>query len=224
MISSSSASSSTLSSRRELYDPVSTTSSKTLQVINSPKSVSSNGSSNDEKFFEKTMDSPCSPESTISSIKSPDSTTSSMIINSPPPDLPKIDTNPGPSSSGIGTISLNNASVLKYQCSVCGDKASESYFGAVSCDSCGGFFKRAVKNNKTYSCISNRDCVLNKKNRNHCKSCRLQKCYKVGMKPVCKTLFLFRFVSRFYWRLLNLLIFSLVLNLFNFLTAGYLDI
>jgi len=190
MISSSSASSSTVTSRKELYDPVgtSTTSNKTLQVINSPKSVNSTGSScKDEKFYEKTVDSPCSPESTISSIKSPDSTTSSsMILNSPPPDLPKIDTNPEGSPSLIGSISLNNAPILKYQCSVCGDKASESFFGAVACDSCGGFFKRAVKNSKSYSCISNRDCVLNKKNRNHCKSCRLQKCYKVGMKSTCK--------------------------------------
>jgi len=68
-----------------------------------------------------------------------------------------------------------------YQCMVCGDKASIEYFGVLSCDSCRGFFKRSIKNEKAYSCSLGKNCVLNKKTRNHCQGCRIAQCYKVGM-------------------------------------------
>lgn len=140
--------------------------------------------------------SPLSPPSSTTSIKSPDSTTflplnsppSSISIQSdalsPPPSTqpPSIDVNP-PSNENMLYASLAPPNLYQ-QCTVCGDKASpeNSVFGAVSCDSCGGFFKRTIKNERQFTCVANRDCVLNKKTRNRCKACRLQQCYKVGMK------------------------------------------
>ena len=141
-------------------------------------------------------ESPLSPHSSVSSVKSPDSTTflplnsppSSSSLQSdaisPPPSTqpPSIDVNP---PSNENTLYASPASSNLYQqCTICGDKASaeNTVFGAVSCDSCGGFFKRTIKNNRQFTCVANRDCVLNKKTRNRCKACRLQRCYKVGMK------------------------------------------
>ncbi|XP_066927582.1 retinoic acid receptor RXR-alpha-B-like [Clytia hemisphaerica] len=145
-----------------------------------------------------TTQTPISPQSSISSIKSPDSTT--LQLNSPPSDMfspppsagssNTIDTNPSTSDIYLGaspvkiarTTSSTSSSFSNEQCTVCGDKATYSVFGAASCDSCGGFFKRAVKNSREYTCeTGKRDCLLNKKTRNRCKACRLQRCYKVGM-------------------------------------------
>ena len=140
--------------------------------------------------------SPLSPLSSTSSVKSPDSTTflplnsppSSSSLQSdalsPPPSTqpPSIDVNP-PSNENVLYASPTPPSLYQ-QCAICGDKASaeSSVFGAMSCNSCGGFFKRTIKNSREFTCVANRDCVLNKKTRNRCKACRLQKCYKVGMK------------------------------------------
>ena len=67
-------------------------------------------------------------------------------------------------------------------CAVCGDKLSSYFHGAVVCVSCQGFFKRALKNNRKYTCLGHRNCSLNKKTRNHCQACRLATCFKVGIK------------------------------------------
>ena len=45
-----------------------------------------------------------------------------------------------------------------------------------------GFFKRTVQNQKSYSCVENEDCLVNKMQRKRCPYCRFQKCLKVGMK------------------------------------------
>lgn len=145
--------------------------------------------------------SPLSPQSSISSIKSPDSTTF-FQLNSPPSSssLQSYALSPTPSSSA-SSIDVNPPSTEKvrshvysssysYQaCTICGDKSLDDIFGAFACDSCGGFFKRTIKNNRHFTCVANRDCVLNKKTRNRCKACRLQRCYKVGMKEKGKTIF-----------------------------------
>lgn len=154
--------------------------------ITSPMSVSSSK----ELLSPDSSKEPISPLSTVSSLKSPDSTTL-LSVNSPG-DIPsvgsttsnasntstvpaaKFSVNPAKNSSGVSSTETK-------QCRICGDKAEIEYYGVMSCDSCRGFFKRAIKNERKYSCIGTRNCVLNKKTRNHCKSCRLTKCYKVGM-------------------------------------------
>ncbi len=67
-------------------------------------------------------------------------------------------------------------------CLVCGDKASGRHYGVVSCEGCKGFFKRSVRKNVKYSCLSTNRCIVNKTMRNRCQSCRWQKCLSCGMK------------------------------------------
>lgn len=55
----------------------------------------------------------------------------------------------------------------------------EIYF---SCEGCKGFFKRTVRKDLTYTCRDNRDCIIDKRQRNRCQYCRYQKCLTVGMK------------------------------------------
>jgi retinoid X receptor alpha len=51
-----------------------------------------------------------------------------------------------------------------------------------SCEGCKGFFKRTVRKDLTYTCRDNRDCIIDKRQRNRCQYCRYQKCLNVGMK------------------------------------------
>uniref|UniRef100_A0A3B4Z149 Nuclear receptor subfamily 5 group A member 2-like n=1 Tax=Stegastes partitus TaxID=144197 RepID=A0A3B4Z149_9TELE len=67
-------------------------------------------------------------------------------------------------------------------CPVCGDKVSGYHYGLLTCESCKGFFKRSVQNNKHYTCSEQQSCPMNLSQRKRCPSCRFQKCLAVGMK------------------------------------------
>ncbi|XP_069544539.1 nuclear receptor subfamily 5, group A, member 5 [Brachyistius frenatus] len=67
-------------------------------------------------------------------------------------------------------------------CPICGDKVSGYHYGLLTCESCKGFFKRSVQNNKHYTCAEQQRCPLNLSQRKRCPSCRFQKCLAVGMK------------------------------------------
>ncbi|RNA44373.1 Retinoic acid receptor RXR [Brachionus plicatilis] len=67
-------------------------------------------------------------------------------------------------------------------CAICGDKASGKHYGVHSCEGCKGFFKRTVRKDLTYTCRDNRDCTIDKRQRNRCQYCRYQKCLSAGMK------------------------------------------
>ncbi|CAB4061040.1 Nuclear receptor subfamily 2 group F member 5,Orphan steroid hormone receptor 2,Protein ultraspiracle homolog,Retinoic acid receptor RXR-beta-B,Hepatocyte nuclear factor 4-beta,Retinoic acid receptor RXR-alpha-B,Retinoic acid receptor RXR-beta,Retinoic acid receptor RXR-gamma,Nuclear receptor subfamily 2 group C member 2,Hepatocyte nuclear factor 4-alpha,Retinoic acid receptor RXR-alpha,Retinoic acid receptor RXR-gamma-A,Retinoic acid receptor RXR,Hepatocyte nuclear factor 4-gamma,Transcription factor HNF- len=70
----------------------------------------------------------------------------------------------------------------KHFCSICGDRASGKHYGVYSCEGCKGFFKRTVRKELTYACRENRDCVIDKRQRNRCQYCRYMKCLDTGMK------------------------------------------
>ncbi|KAG7499671.1 nuclear receptor subfamily 5 group A member 2-like [Solea senegalensis] len=67
-------------------------------------------------------------------------------------------------------------------CPVCGDKVSGYHYGLLTCESCKGFFKRTVRNNKKYVCAVNQECSIDKIQRKRCPFCRFQKCLHVGMR------------------------------------------
>ncbi|KAM4528643.1 nuclear receptor subfamily 5 group A member 2-like isoform 1-T1 [Odontesthes bonariensis] len=71
---------------------------------------------------------------------------------------------------------------LEELCPVCGDKVSGYHYGLLTCESCKGFFKRTVQNNKTYACAENQQCRIDKTQRKRCPFCRFQKCLHVGMR------------------------------------------
>ncbi|XP_032681899.1 uncharacterized protein LOC116849138 [Odontomachus brunneus] len=72
--------------------------------------------------------------------------------------------------------------VMNQQCKVCGEPAAGYHFGAFTCEGCKSFFGRTYNNASNIAeCKNGNSCVINKKNRTTCKSCRLQKCILVGM-------------------------------------------
>ncbi|XP_013870543.1 steroidogenic factor 1b [Austrofundulus limnaeus] len=71
---------------------------------------------------------------------------------------------------------------LDETCPVCGDRVSGYHYGVLTCESCKGFFKRMVQNNKTYTCNESQRCRIDKTQRKRCPFCRFQKCLHVGMK------------------------------------------
>ncbi|GAB6021969.1 hypothetical protein CHUAL_006129 [Chamberlinius hualienensis] len=70
----------------------------------------------------------------------------------------------------------------KHLCSICGDRASGKHYGVYSCEGCKGFFKRTVRKDLTYACREDRNCIIDKRQRNRCQYCRYQKCLSMGMK------------------------------------------
>uniref|UniRef100_A0A3Q0SQE1 Retinoic acid receptor RXR n=1 Tax=Amphilophus citrinellus TaxID=61819 RepID=A0A3Q0SQE1_AMPCI len=70
----------------------------------------------------------------------------------------------------------------KRLCSICGDRSSGKHYGVYSCEGCKGFFKRTVRKDLTYTCRDNKDCTVDKRQRNRCQYCRYQKCLAMGMK------------------------------------------
>lgn len=83
-----------------------------------------------------------------------------------------------PQTNGYTHPLLNS----KHLCLICGDKASGKHYGVYSCEGCKGFFKRTVRKNLTFSCREDRNCLIDKRQRNRCQYCRYQKCLATGMR------------------------------------------
>ncbi|XP_018900480.1 retinoic acid receptor RXR isoform X2 [Bemisia tabaci] len=70
----------------------------------------------------------------------------------------------------------------KHLCSICGDRASGKHYGVYSCEGCKGFFKRTVRKDLSYACREEKNCLIDKRQRNRCQYCRYKKCLSMGMK------------------------------------------
>ena len=66
---------------------------------------------------------------------------------------------------------------------VCCDTLVCCYYEGILCRACFDFFKRTVKLKKSYLCKQCTRCPINKVIRDHCQSCRFEKCLKIGMNP-----------------------------------------
>ncbi|XP_030853250.1 retinoic acid receptor RXR isoform X1 [Strongylocentrotus purpuratus] len=77
---------------------------------------------------------------------------------------------------------MPGTSINKSICAVCGDRASGKHYGVYSCEGCKGFFKRTVRKDLTYTCRDDRNCMVDKRQRNRCQYCRYQKCLGMGMR------------------------------------------
>lgn len=60
--------------------------------------------------------------------------------------------------------------------------SSGKHYGVYSCEGCKGFFKRTVRKDLSYTCRDNKECLVDKRQRNRCQYCRYQKCLAMGMK------------------------------------------
>uniref|UniRef100_A0A674E4M2 RAR-related orphan receptor B n=2 Tax=Salmo trutta TaxID=8032 RepID=A0A674E4M2_SALTR len=78
-------------------------------------------------------------------------------------------------------LSLSTAQIEVIPCKICGDKSSGIHYGVITCEGCKGFFRRSQQNNAAYSCPRQRNCLIDRTNRNRCQHCRLQKCLALGM-------------------------------------------
>ncbi|CAF1038652.1 unnamed protein product [Rotaria sordida] len=68
-------------------------------------------------------------------------------------------------------------------CVVCGDHAFGYNFDAISCESCKAFFRRnALRPPGALKCRGNGHCEVNVEKRKRCKKCRLDKCFRMGMR------------------------------------------
>nr|XP_022322315.1 retinoic acid receptor RXR-like isoform X2 [Crassostrea virginica] len=104
-----------------------------------------------------------------SSVTSP----SMMSIGSPNSAASPPGTNPHMPHSNLNS---------KHICAICGDRASGKHYGVYSCEGCKGFFKRTVRKDLTYACRDDRNCIIDKRQRNRCQYCRYMKCLNMGMK------------------------------------------
>uniref|UniRef100_A0A8C8SQN4 Peroxisome proliferator activated receptor delta n=1 Tax=Pelusios castaneus TaxID=367368 RepID=A0A8C8SQN4_9SAUR len=69
---------------------------------------------------------------------------------------------------------------LNVECRVCGDIASGFHYGVHACEGCKGFFRRTIRMKLEYEKCE-RNCKIQRKNRNKCQYCRFQKCLSLGM-------------------------------------------
>lgn len=93
---------------------------------------------------------------------------------------------------------LLSAQIEIIPCKVCGDKSSGVHYGVITCEGCKGFFRRSQSSVVNYQCPRNKQCVVDRVNRNRCQYCRLQKCLKLGMSrdgECCKSLNLLRYFN-----------------------------
>uniref|UniRef100_A0A915EK04 Nuclear hormone receptor HR3 n=1 Tax=Ditylenchus dipsaci TaxID=166011 RepID=A0A915EK04_9BILA len=66
-------------------------------------------------------------------------------------------------------------------CKVCGDKSSGVHYGVITCEGCKGFFRRSQNTVVNYQCPRQKNCTVDRVNRNRCQFCRLKKCLELGM-------------------------------------------
>ncbi|MBN3311078.1 PPARA protein, partial [Amia calva] len=88
-----------------------------------------------------------------------------------------------PSSGVFGVVPGQDelsSGALNLECRVCGDRASGYHYGVHACEGCKGFFRRTIRLKLEYDKCE-RNCKIQKKNRNKCQYCRFQKCLSVGM-------------------------------------------
>ncbi len=72
-------------------------------------------------------------------------------------------------------------------CEVCSDAASGYHYGVYSCEGCKAFFKRSTQGDTpSYVCPATNSCTIDKQRRKSCQSCRLKKCFTVGMTKTSK--------------------------------------
>ncbi|CAG2110248.1 unnamed protein product [Medioppia subpectinata] len=72
-------------------------------------------------------------------------------------------------------------------CTVCGDRAIGTNFGALTCESCRSFFRRNATRFEEFGCFFGDNCEVNRLTRKFCKKCRIDRCLANGMKKEALT-------------------------------------
>ncbi|CAG0880146.1 unnamed protein product [Cyprideis torosa] len=109
---------------------------------------------------------------------------SSSSLSSPPLSTTSSSSRSGGSKhrgSEEGPPVSNRAQIEIIPCKVCGDKSSGVHYGVITCEGCKGFFRRSQSSVVNYQCPRQKNCLVDRVNRNRCQYCRLQKCLALGM-------------------------------------------
>ncbi|MCJ8743465.1 hypothetical protein PDJAM_G00094350 [Pangasius djambal] len=122
---------------------------------------------------------PSTPAMGFGALNSPQMNSLSSVSSSedvkPPPGLPPL--------ANVNSYQCTSpGSMSKHICAICGDRSSGKHYGVYSCEGCKGFFKRTIRKDLTYTCRDNKECLIDKRQRNRCQYCRYQKCLAMGMK------------------------------------------
>merc|ERR1719422_1543889 len=124
------------------------------------------------------------PNSSIFSISTASLEIAMSPVSSQGPDTTTL-TSPPPSSSSQSaqrkTAYTAKAQIEIIPCKICGDKSSGVHYGVITCEGCKGFFRRSQSSVTNYQCPRQKNCVVDRVNRNRCQFCRLQKCMALGM-------------------------------------------
>ncbi|KAI6220388.1 VDR-a-like nuclear receptor [Aphelenchoides fujianensis] len=68
------------------------------------------------------------------------------------------------------------------RCLVCNDQVLYKNFRTLTCNGCGAFFRRMLRNQRSFVCRSNETCdLLRNRHKRRCASCRFVRCVQVGM-------------------------------------------
>ncbi|CAB3408805.1 unnamed protein product [Caenorhabditis bovis] len=89
--------------------------------------------------------------------------------------------NTGDTAFLINDKPMVSAQIEVIPCKVCGDKSSGVHYGVITCEGCKGFFRRSQSSIVNYQCPRQKNCVVDRVNRNRCQYCRLKKCIELGM-------------------------------------------
>uniref|UniRef100_A0A8C0F744 Nuclear receptor domain-containing protein n=1 Tax=Bubo bubo TaxID=30461 RepID=A0A8C0F744_BUBBB len=95
-------------------------------------------------------------------------------VGPPPKDQNPLFLNPSPSTDPYWGGQLEGNPIAS-------PHLAGKHYGVYSCEGCKGFFKRTIRKDLTYTCRDNKDCVVDKRQRNRCQYCRYQKCLATGM-------------------------------------------
>ncbi|XP_065510874.1 retinoic acid receptor RXR-beta [Caloenas nicobarica] len=123
---------------------------------------------------------PATPPIAYGPVSSPQINSTVTLPGLPPPVSSSDDVKP---PLGLRPVPCHpHGATGKRLCAICGDRSSGKHYGVYSCEGCKGFFKRTIRKDLTYTCRDNKDCVVDKRQRNRCQYCRYQKCLATGMK------------------------------------------
>ena len=92
--------------------------------------------------------------------------------------------------------------ILRQKCQICGTPAPRGgkhyfHYGAICCSKCKAFFRRCKRcgdrlgvDFPDFACLSGTyNCIIDHRNAEKCKKCRLVKCLQAGKKIVCFVFF-----------------------------------
>merc|ERR1719471_1584739 len=120
------------------------------------------------------------PNSSIFSISTASLEIAMSPVSSQGPDTTTL-TSPPSQSAQRKTAYTAKAQIEIIPCKICGDKSSGVHYGVITCEGCKGFFRRSQSSVTNYQCPRQKNCVVDRVNRNRCQFCRLQKCMALGM-------------------------------------------